>query len=217
MQSRSRLARGQTTTKPFVELSRLRKHNSHQAHRAQRHAFVAQSLGLGSHTMAPQRRQRLHSLSVQQPLRLVRTATASNDGAAAPASQPTAGAVPPENGSTAGSIPTQAADGRVTTDEIDVRQILSDPGIEGDPLQFLRVTEAYWKVQTACSCMPCVVLASSSRWPVQGHSNTPTNALLLMNKRLYTHFYLPDTMLTCLSVRRYADRSTIQASAARRW
>ena len=30
--------------------------------------------------------------------------------------------------------------------EVDVRQILSDPGIEGDPLHFLKVTEAYWKV-----------------------------------------------------------------------
>ncbi len=30
--------------------------------------------------------------------------------------------------------------------EVDVRHILSDPDIEGDPLQFLKVTEAYWKV-----------------------------------------------------------------------
>lgn len=30
---------------------------------------------------------------------------------------------------------------------VDVRQILSDPGIEGDPLQFLKVSEAYWKVR----------------------------------------------------------------------
>jgi len=28
---------------------------------------------------------------------------------------------------------------------VDVRQILSDPGIEGDTLQFLKVSEAYWK------------------------------------------------------------------------
>ena len=41
-------------------------------------------------------------------------------------------------------------------DEIDVRQILSDPDIEGDPLQFLKVTEAYWKVQTG-SCLSCFV------------------------------------------------------------
>lgn len=40
------------------------------------------------------------------------------------------------------------------TDEIDVREILSDPDIEGDPLQFLKVTEAYWKVQTG-SCLSC--------------------------------------------------------------
>lgn len=178
MQSRSRLARGQTTTKPFVELSRLRKHTSHQAHRAQRHAFVALSLGHGSHTMTAQRRQGPHSLGVQQPLRFVLTATARKDGAVEPTSQTTAGAAPPKDGSTAGSRPAQAADGGVITDEIDVRHILSDPGIEGDPLQFLKVTEAYWKVQSASSCMHCIGLASSSRWPVQGHSNTRTNALL---------------------------------------
>lgn len=34
-------------------------------------------------------------------------------------------------------------------EEVDVRRILSDPDIEGDPLQFLKVTEAYWKVQYA--------------------------------------------------------------------
>lgn len=29
---------------------------------------------------------------------------------------------------------------------VDVKAILSDPGIEGNPLEFLKVTEAYWKV-----------------------------------------------------------------------
>ena len=29
---------------------------------------------------------------------------------------------------------------------VDVKAILSDPRLEGDPLQFLRVTEAYWTV-----------------------------------------------------------------------
>ena len=42
--------------------------------------------------------------------------------------------------------------------EVDVRAILSDPGIEGDPLQFLKVTEAYWTV-----CLPpSPYLASST-------------------------------------------------------
>ena len=31
--------------------------------------------------------------------------------------------------------------------DVDVRAILSDPAIEGDPLKFLKVTEAYWSVR----------------------------------------------------------------------
>ncbi len=31
--------------------------------------------------------------------------------------------------------------------DVDVRAILSDPALEGDPLQFLKVTEAYWTVR----------------------------------------------------------------------
>ena len=101
----------------------------------------------------------MQSLGVQQQLRVVRTATASEGGAAAPASQPTAGAAPPKHGSTAGSRPAQAVDDEVGTDEIDVRQLLSDPDIEGDPLQFLKVTEAYWKVRTGSTCLSCLVLS----------------------------------------------------------
>lgn len=29
---------------------------------------------------------------------------------------------------------------------VDVKKLLSDPDIEGDPLRFLKVSEAYWKV-----------------------------------------------------------------------
>ena len=35
--------------------------------------------------------------------------------------------------------------------DVDVRAILSDPNLEGDPLQFLKVTEAYWTVRTSPS------------------------------------------------------------------
>ena len=31
--------------------------------------------------------------------------------------------------------------------DVDVKAILSDPRLEGDPLQFLKVTEAYWTVR----------------------------------------------------------------------
>ena len=31
---------------------------------------------------------------------------------------------------------------------VDVKAILSDPSIEGDPLSFLKVTEAYWRVRS---------------------------------------------------------------------
>ena len=34
------------------------------------------------------------------------------------------------------------------------RRILSDPGLEGDPLKFLRVSEAYWTVGTSCLPSP---------------------------------------------------------------
>ena len=157
MQCRSRLARGQTMTKPLVELPRLHRRSlQQQACRAWWHASVTSQLGLDSHMIRPQRWQHLQSVGVQQQLRVVRTATPSKGGAAAPASQPTAGAAPPKYGSTAGSRPAQAVDDEMGTDEIDVRQILSDPDIEGDPLQFLKVTEAYWKVQTG-SCLSCPV------------------------------------------------------------
>lgn len=39
---------------------------------------------------------------------------------------------------------------------VDVRRILSDPGIEGDPLQLLKVSEAYWKVISAGR--PCLLI-----------------------------------------------------------
>ena len=32
------------------------------------------------------------------------------------------------------------------------KEILSRPGIEGDPLAFLKATEAYWKVQNLLGC-----------------------------------------------------------------
>jgi hypothetical protein len=162
MQCRSSLARGQTMTQPFLKQSRQRKHSlQQQVCHAWRHAPVPSMLGLNSHILAPQRRWDMQSLGLQQPVRVVSTATASKGGAAAPASQPTAGAAPPTDGSTAGSRPAQAADGWVATDEVDVRQILSDPDIEGDPLQFLKVTEAYWKVQGDVSCLvlSCLVLS----------------------------------------------------------
>lgn len=63
-------------------------------------------------------------------------------------------ALPPAEAVTsAGSVAPVAAppdtESATETDEepeVDVRHILSDPDIEGDPLQFLKVTEAYWKV-----------------------------------------------------------------------
>ena len=186
MQCHSSLARGQTMP-PFLKQSRQRKHSlQQQVCHAWRHAPVASMLGLDSHILAPQRRWDVQSLGLQQPLRVVRTATASKGGAAVPASQPTAGATPPTDASTAGSRPAQAADGGVDTDEIDVRRILSDPDIEGDPLQFLKVTEAYWKVQRDVSCLvlsclvlSCLVLASLGSRAVQEHGDGPTSDLVL--------------------------------------
>lgn len=38
------------------------------------------------------------------------------------------------------------------------RRVLSDPGIEGDPLAFLRATEAYWKVGAAADAYAALIL-----------------------------------------------------------
>ena len=38
-------------------------------------------------------------------------------------------------------------DDELRRSDVDVKAILSDPHLEGDPLQFLKVTEAYWTVR----------------------------------------------------------------------
>lgn len=45
--------------------------------------------------------------------------------------------------------------------DIDVRAILSDPAIEGDPLQLLEVTEAYWAVRRSVRPLSSVPRAES--------------------------------------------------------
>lgn len=47
---------------------------------------------------------------------------------------------------------------------VDVRQILSDPGIEGDTLQFLKVSEAYWKVGCEDPIAVLIPHCDSSIW-----------------------------------------------------
>ena len=51
--------------------------------------------------------------------------------------------------------------------DVDVKAILSDPHLEGDPLQFLKVTEAYWTVRPV-----------SARWlrSVDGAVSAPLTA-----------------------------------------
>lgn len=84
----------------------------------------------------------------EQPRRVHTHAARHNGGAAAPASDAAAHAAQSSrSGSSAGSAAARQAAGVSTNEDVDVRQILSDPDIEGDPLQFLKVTEAYWKVQ----------------------------------------------------------------------
>ena len=39
---------------------------------------------------------------------------------------------------------------------VDVKAILSDPGIEGNPLEFLKVTEAYWKVWSSSPALQTI-------------------------------------------------------------
>ena len=49
------------------------------------------------------------------------------------------------------SAPTDSLEelqGLAAQPDVDVRAILSDPNLEGDPLQFLKVTESYWTVRT---------------------------------------------------------------------
>lgn len=53
------------------------------------------------------------------------------------------------------SSPTASADVKTSKQSIDslTSSILSDPDIEGDPIKFLRVSEAYWQ-----ACPPCDIL-----------------------------------------------------------
>jgi hypothetical protein len=126
-----------------------RRHHLHQAAAcySKRHASVLLQRGLDCRMSGPQRQRYPPSLVRRDPPRAVRSATAGNGGTAAPASDATAGAAAAGNGDTAGSTSARGADSALKADEVDVRQILSDPDLEGDPLQFLRVTEAYWKVR----------------------------------------------------------------------
>ena len=52
--------------------------------------------------------------------------------------------------------------------DVDVRAILSDPNLEGDPLQFLKVTEAYWTVRTEA-----LANTNASDWSHPSRSSAP--------------------------------------------
>lgn len=61
---------------------------------------------------------------------------------------------------------------------VDVKAILSDPGIEGNPLEFLKVTEAYWKVRSYSPALPtrktlCTAAHSLSTLHTHRHSLRP--------------------------------------------
>lgn len=104
------------------------------------------SLGFTSPTSAKYHRRKLrqHNQPHRQWQRHVRHSTSPAEAVASDTDIDGRIRASPSNPEAANGIAAHAS-GVSSPSEVDIRQLLSNPDIEGDPLQFLKVSEAYWK------------------------------------------------------------------------
>lgn len=155
----------------------------HQQHCAQQQHLLLSTPSRRSASMAVPR-------SLVQSNRLVNTPA---DHAAASIQQGEAAPPAPYTlaGSTAAAEPddlTAAAEHALLHGNGLARAILSDPGIEGDPLAFLKATEAYWKVsERSTNVLHCGtnVYVQAWRYAVLGYPAQEPHRVTLLSGMVY--------------------------------
>ena len=68
-------------------------------------------------------------------------------------------------------------------EDVDVKAILSDPHLEGDPLQFLKVTEAYWSVRHPVFAGTALPLSNAGRKPSLPRCTIPVRCVVASSSR----------------------------------